>query len=487
MMMRGRRALVYTRVSKDDSGEGRSNRRQEDDCRKLADLRGWEVVGVEEDISVSAYTGKTRPGWQRVLDAVKNDQADVIIAWHLDRMTRSMVDLEELIHLAEGSGVGVATVSGDIDLTQDVGRMVARILAAVARAEVERKSARQRLANQQRAAEGKPWSSGFRAFGYALDGTVLEGEAEHVRMAALDALEGTSMKELERRWGSLGLRSVHAKDDSDKGWTARGIRNLLLNPRYAGLATYRGKVVGPGAWEPILTEDEHAQLRLLLTDPARRTTRRSGGRVAENLLSGIARCESCGDTVNAKRPHGVSAYCCIKGCLVTVREEAEAYVVACLETAMRQYGPGQVTASSTDKAVDRGDETSGEAPSLEDIAERQRVVTGAYLRGDLDSSAYEETLADIAAQRREVEVRAAHSPGPTLRRVSEGAEDFMANYRRASLAGQRRTISELTKVTLIPRRRRRSVPIAQQVSVSVRLHGEWVPVVPGEGVEVIGS
>ena len=96
----------------------------------------------------------------------------MVLAWHLDRLTRNMLDLETLILLAEDHGVGVATVTGDIDLTSDVGRMVARILAAVARAEVERKGARQRRANQQRRAEGKRWTSGWRPFGYELDGTL---------------------------------------------------------------------------------------------------------------------------------------------------------------------------------------------------------------------------------------------------------------------------------------------------------------------------
>ncbi len=59
-----KRCVIYTRVSRDDTGEGRSNERQEEVCRKLADLRGWEVVSVEADISVSAYSGTHRPAWQ---------------------------------------------------------------------------------------------------------------------------------------------------------------------------------------------------------------------------------------------------------------------------------------------------------------------------------------------------------------------------------------------------------------------------------------
>lgn len=168
-----KRAVIYTRISRDDTGEGVANQRQEEDCRKLAELRGWDVVGVEADISISGYSGKTRPGWNRVLDMIRGGEVEVVIAWHMDRMTRSMLDLEKLILLADEHGVGISTVTGDIDLTTDVGRMVARILAAVARAEVERKGARQKRANEQRARKGEFRSSGFRPFGYTMEGEVL--------------------------------------------------------------------------------------------------------------------------------------------------------------------------------------------------------------------------------------------------------------------------------------------------------------------------
>src|SRR5690606_28616970 len=151
-----KRAVIYTRVSLDRTGEQASVQRQEQACRALATAREWEVVGVRTDNSVSATSGEERPEWRAVLDMIDAGEVDVVIAWHMDRITRTMLELEELITLAVDKGVGVTTATGDIDLTTDVGRMVARILAAVARAEVERKAARQRLGNSQRAAAGCP-------------------------------------------------------------------------------------------------------------------------------------------------------------------------------------------------------------------------------------------------------------------------------------------------------------------------------------------
>jgi SepF-like predicted cell division protein (DUF552 family) len=55
------------------------------------------VVGEETDASISAWSGKTRPAWERVLKRVEAGEIDVVVAWHIDRMTRSILELERLI------------------------------------------------------------------------------------------------------------------------------------------------------------------------------------------------------------------------------------------------------------------------------------------------------------------------------------------------------------------------------------------------------
>src|SRR5690606_20357781 len=134
------RAVIYTRVSRDDSGEGQSNARQEEQCRKLADMRGWSVVAVEADVSISAYSGKHRPAWQRVLGMAERGEVDVIVAWRLDRVTRRVKELVDLTETARRTGVAVATTDGQLDLTTPTGKAVATILGAVAELEVEVKA-----------------------------------------------------------------------------------------------------------------------------------------------------------------------------------------------------------------------------------------------------------------------------------------------------------------------------------------------------------
>ncbi len=337
-----KRAVIYTRVSRDDTGEGKSNARQREDCEKLADLRRWKVVAVEEDVSISAYGKKKRPAWERVLGMVEAREVDVVIAWHFDRMTRNMIELEELILLADKHDVGVATVSGDIDLTNDMGRMVARILAAVARAEVERKGARQRRANKQRAAEGKPWQSGWRAFGFEKDGKQVPEEAALIRESADRVLAGESLRSIVRHWKALGISTPRSARGVE-GWTHNGVRSILLNPRNAGLATYQGEVIGKGDWEPIFSEETHILLVARLTDPSRLSRLDSRGRTASNLLTGIATCGVCGGTVDAGSGHnGRPIYQCKKYHVSTPRDEADSIVRWAFDATVGLSIPGRI-------------------------------------------------------------------------------------------------------------------------------------------------
>ncbi|EYR62752.1 serine recombinase, partial [Actinotalea ferrariae CF5-4] len=199
--------VIYARQSLDRTGEGAAVERQIADCRALAERRGWTVRDVLVDNDMSASSGRVRPAYQRLLAMMKAGEIGAVVVWHVDRLTRRLVDLEDVIGLCETSGVRLATVTGDLDLGTDTGRMLARILASVARGEVERKGTRQRRANRQRAEQGKAqWTR--RPFGYdRADGrvTVVEREAEALREAAQHVLAGRAVAQLVKRWNAEGL------------------------------------------------------------------------------------------------------------------------------------------------------------------------------------------------------------------------------------------------------------------------------------------
>lgn len=328
MMAAPKRVAIYTRVSLDRTGEGLAVDRQLARCRKqieAKDYAGWQEVGHYSDNSISAYTGKHRPEWERLLSDIRAGRVDIVLAWHLDRMTRSVLELEHLILLCEEYNVDIATIEGDIDLSRTTGRLVARILAAVARAEVEMKTMRQLLKMDQLANTGKPFTGGRRAFGYELDRlTVVEEEAVAIKKAAQDYLDGKPLIHIAREWDLAGLKSSRREDyDTTTGWTGTGVRQVLENPRYAGIRMHRGEAaIYPSGhplegqrvvaeWPAIIDEDTHLAIVSKIKRSARPDeTKAKGPGVHLTLLSGIMVCRKCGEKAGANRQRGVGIYTC---------------------------------------------------------------------------------------------------------------------------------------------------------------------------------
>lgn len=292
------RAIIYVRQSLDRTGDATAVERQRLACQQLCDMRGWQVVEVLVDNDQSATSGK-RPAFATLLTRISSRACDVVVVYHLDRLVRRLDQLEQVITLCEDTNVKLATVSGDIDLSTDAGRLVGRILASVARGEVERKGKRQRDANRQRAESGQPHAGGHRAFGYTQDGMQLvEAEAEAVRSACSQILGNGSLRGIAAQWNAQGLTTgkprwgKHAGEPSR--WTAPGVREVLLNSRYAGIRTYQGEEFR-GDWPAVVSEETYRAVAALLTDPSRRPPAPYG--VA--LLTQVAVCGVCGATVHS--------------------------------------------------------------------------------------------------------------------------------------------------------------------------------------------
>src|SRR5690242_6148347 len=93
------RGAIYARISQDRGGAGLGVERQLEDCQALAERNGWQVVETYVDNDISAFSGKKRPAYQRTLKDLDEGKATVVICWHTDRLTRSIVELEDYIKL----------------------------------------------------------------------------------------------------------------------------------------------------------------------------------------------------------------------------------------------------------------------------------------------------------------------------------------------------------------------------------------------------
>ncbi len=196
------RAAIYARISKDKIGAGLGAERQQADCRELADrLGGRTVAEVFTDNDISAYSGKPRPAYRGMLEAIRAGRVDAVIAWHNDRLHRSPRELEEYIATCEPRSVPTHCVkAGELDLTTASGRMTAWITGAVARHEVEHMS--ERICSQKaKATAAGQWTGGGRPFGYTRDGmTLVPAEADAVRDGVRRVLAGESVYAITKLW-----------------------------------------------------------------------------------------------------------------------------------------------------------------------------------------------------------------------------------------------------------------------------------------------
>lgn len=299
-------ADIYARQSKDRI---QGIRAQVEDCTDLCRLRGWDVAETIADNDVSASDGKVRPGFARLLQRIDRREMDLIVVTHIDRLLRKLAELEDMIERCEKAGVRIATVSGDLDLSTDAGRLVGRILAVIARGEVERKSARQKRANKQAAEQGRARKGSPRPFGWQDDRiSPALAEAAAIRDGCEAILAGGTLTGVALEWDRRGLRPHQAPFGPlrEHPWTRTSVREILASPRNAGVATYRGAEVGHGEWIPLVREETWRAVTDILRNP--RWRRPTQG--VSSLLGGIAFC-CCGNYVTGGRSaNGHPSYRC---------------------------------------------------------------------------------------------------------------------------------------------------------------------------------
>lgn len=398
--MHPKRSAVYTRISRDGAGTKLGVARQEEDCRTWCESRGWTVADVLTDNDASAYSGKPRPSYRRLLEGIEDGTYDAVVAWHPDRLHRRPVELEAFIDVVERSGVAVATVTaGDFDLTTPDGRLTARIIGSVARKESEDKSRRIRRKHLELAEAGKVSGGGRRPFGYEADRvTVREVEAVEVRKALAKVLAGASLRSIVTDWADQGVATV-----TGATWSPTTVKRLLTSGRIAGQRTHHGAVVGPGEWPAIAEPDDVAKARAILSA-------RSGPKeatVRSYLLTGFVLCGRC-EVAMSTRPvirkgHRYRRYVC------TVDRGGCGRVGIGAEGLENLVSAGVLDVIDTPALAEanRVAEANGDRPISEvaRVEERQALLAEMFAAGDIGRTEW--ATARDALQRRLVEAQSA--------------------------------------------------------------------------------
>jgi DNA invertase Pin-like site-specific DNA recombinase len=135
-----RRVALYLRVS--TSEQTTHNQRRE--LKAVAARHRWDVVGVFEDAGISGAKGRDqRPGLEAMMKMVARREVDMVAAWSVDRLGRSLTDLLGLLGELRAKGVDLFLHQQGLDTSTPSGRAMFQMMGVFA--EFERAMIRERV------------------------------------------------------------------------------------------------------------------------------------------------------------------------------------------------------------------------------------------------------------------------------------------------------------------------------------------------------
>lgn len=478
---------IYLRHSSEDKGDSIAGQRTL--CREWLQRKGVTEFAEYAEDKQSAYKKRMseRPEWARLEADVRAGRVTHVVARHVDRLTRSMLDLEHLVTLVEETGVTIDTVwSGDLDLNSPSGRQVARIMASVAQGESETKSQRILAAKARARAAGRS-SGGGRPFGYeSLNGGLREEEAALVRRGIDAILDGVSVHAVARMFEESGIPTVRG----GQTWHKTTVKNILIRWRNAARVEHGGQDVGPAVWPEIVDLETLTAVRAVLLDEERNKsigTALGGGPKAKTLLTTVARCGKCGSVLKARtsskgrdQKGRFAVYSCSgDACYLTIRRDVlddmavTAMVRFWMNADVAEYAPDDRT---RDELIRVQGERAALADQRQDVAQMlgDGLMAPSDARAALEgiakrSEALEQTLETL--QRRYALASALAVPvvvDGTVNLSSAGA--LAEHFKTQHLDIQRRQVEQTWRITAYPYAR----GAAQTVIVNGREYRESV-------------
>ncbi len=218
-------AVGYTRVSTDKQADkGVSLGAQLEKIRAMAVVQGAEVTEVIQDAGESAKSLQ-RPGMARLLALVDSDAVQVVIIAKLDRLTRSVRDLGELLERFQKKGVALVSVAESLDTGSAAGRLVLNIMMSVSQWEREAIGERTQTALQHKKSHQRIYN--HVPYGFAREGDLLVPLPEEqaiVKKIRLYKASGLSLRGIA---GALNADSIPTKQG--RQWFAQSVKDVLNN------------------------------------------------------------------------------------------------------------------------------------------------------------------------------------------------------------------------------------------------------------------
>lgn len=232
---------------------------------------GWTLLPDRfDDLGISGKT-TDRPGFRRLLEAVRAGEVDIVVCYRLDRLSRSQRDFLNTLDLFERFGVKFASVTEHFDTTTPMGRFALGILIQVA--QLEREVTAERVRDKVLASRRKGlWCGGTPRLGYdSRDGKLVVNVAEAKRVREVFDLFlqlgsiGDLLIEIRRRgWTNKRWKNTKGCVVGGTPLTNASLRSMLTSPLYVG-AMQAGDEIVEGAHEAIVDRETWEQAQRLFS------------------------------------------------------------------------------------------------------------------------------------------------------------------------------------------------------------------------------
>ena len=224
-------AGLYSRVSTEDQSRfGHSLDEQECKLKQLCEFKGYEIYKIYREEGVSAKN-TNRPKFQEMIEDMKNGKINKIIVYKLDRLTRSIQDLEYICSMLEEYNCELESVAEEINTGNANGKFFIRMLTILAQLEIERTSERTKFGLVGAIKKGHIPSRA--PLGYKREDKKLvinHIEEEVVRRIFNMYLEGKSVCSICQTFNEENVLNRH--------WATTTVDKLLSNQIYIGNMEY---------------------------------------------------------------------------------------------------------------------------------------------------------------------------------------------------------------------------------------------------------
>lgn len=284
---------IYVRVSTEEQAkEGFSISAQKEKLKAFCKVHDWNDYKFYVDEGISAKD-LNRDQLKLMLKHIEQGIIDTVLVYRLDRLTRSVLDLYNLLDIFEKYNCKFRSATEVYDTSTAMGRMFITLVAAMAQWERENLGERVRMGQIEKARQG--YYSAPAPFGYdkVNDKLVINQDEARVFLDMVEKIEeGYSLRQLADYLDDSGYPPVRGYK-----WHIGSIKTMLHNPVYYGSFTWLGELI-ENTHEGIITKERFDHLQKLLKDRELKKKRKVNSFFVYQMK---LICPTCGNHLTSER------------------------------------------------------------------------------------------------------------------------------------------------------------------------------------------